>query len=175
MSLAPLPHQVDPFKWAERGMRLDLEAPLKDFSRLLDAVYSADGAVRVKGEFVPDARGHAVLDLSLESSVMMPCQRCLEPMAVEIQAQTRFHVLRDEAHAESLGEEEDYVVADEEGFLDLRDLVEDELLLSLPLVPRHESCEPPVHDVDEAANDDAAPERENPFKVLESLKQRRDE
>lgn len=172
MSTGPLPNQVDPFKWADRGMHLEADEPLARFPRLVEAVASGAGTVRVRGDFARDPRGHAVLELSLATQVALTCQRCLEPVEWPLDAQLRLHVLYSEAGAERLEEDEDYIVADEELGLDIRDIVEDELLLSLPLVPRHESCELPEEAVVEAG---VQPERENPFKVLAALKQQPDE
>jgi uncharacterized protein len=57
--------------------------------------------------------------------------------------------------------------------LDLRELVEDELLLALPLVPRHDTCPVPLNLTVDPVETDAPAERKNPFAALQALKTRR--
>lgn len=111
------------------------------------------------------------LALSADTRVWLSCQRCLQPFEVPLALARRIRFVRGEAQAEALDAElEDDVLALSRT-LDLRELVEDELLLALPLVPRHGSCPQPLpmsaageEPVDEAA------ERPHPFAALKALK-----
>ena len=104
----------------------------------------------------------------------MECQRCLGPVCAELQVDRAFRFVADEATAiaEDVETEEDLLVLTRH--LDLAELVEDELLLALPLVPRHDVCPDPLpltsSPADEAAEDAEVPP--HPFAALAGLKAR---
>ena len=101
------------------------------------------------------------------TDVTLQCQRCLGPMRVALHAERRIFFVEGEDAAATLdAETEDDVLALTPA-LDLPLLLEDELLLALPLVPRHDVCPEPLP---RAFRDDAdAPE--HPFAALAALKQ----
>lgn len=111
------------------------------------------------------------LHLHVEATFPMLCQRCLGPVDVPLLVERSFRFVPDEATAETLDEEfEEDLLALEPDF-DLHTLIEDELLMALPVVPRHDECPEPVplasSDEDfEAAN----AEKPNPFAALASLR-----
>ncbi|MDT7834510.1 YceD family protein [Aquabacterium sp. OR-4] len=133
------------------------------------------GEVRwqVQGERRAVAGGEAELWLALsaDTRVWLSCQRCLQPFEVPLALARRIRFVRGEAQAEALDAEIDDDVLALSRSIDLRELVEDELLLALPLVPRHSQCPMPLPMAADAASaDDAPAERANPFAVLQSLK-----
>lgn len=85
------------------------------------------------------------------------CQRCLQPFSTPIELERALRFVATEGEAEALdAESEDDVLALSPSF-DLIDLVEDELVLAWPLVPRHAQCSQPEHDSGGAAPGDAGP------------------
>jgi uncharacterized protein len=109
------------------------------------------------------------LALSAGAGVVLQCQRCLLPLAETVNVERQFRFVDDEATAAALDDEmEDEVLALPKS-LNLRDLVEDEMLLALPLVPRHDVCPEPLPtsfgDV-EAVESEAA----HPFAALAFLR-----
>jgi uncharacterized protein len=89
------------------------------------------------------------------------------PLAID----QRLRFVRGEAQAEALDAEIEEDVLALSKSLDLRELVEDELLLALPIVPRHGVCPQPLPLLQgDAAPPDEVPERENPFAALQGLK-----
>lgn len=130
-------------------------------------------AWQVRGERVAVPGGEAELWLALQArtSAWLTCQRCLQPVEVPLALDRRLRFVRGEAAAEALDAEiEDDVLALTRS-LDLRELAEDELLLALPLVPRHAVCPQPLPMAAEADTlDGEVPEKPNPFAVLQSLK-----
>jgi uncharacterized protein len=100
----------------------------------------------------------------------MQCQRCLTPVVTPVVAERSFRFVADEATALALddGSEEDLLVISRD--FDALALVEDELILSLPLVPLHERCPEtvPMSSVD--PDFEVAAQRPNPFGVLAGLK-----
>ena len=101
---------------------------------------------RVQGERRAKAGSPAELwlTLSVQAPVWLTCQRCLQPMAVDLALERRLRFVHGESQAEALDAESDDDVLALPRWLDLRELVEDELLLGLPLVPRHETCPQPL-------------------------------
>jgi len=109
-------------------------------------------------------RGKPSLKLDLAGQVTLCCQRCLGEMHYPLVSSTWFEVVADESAIPELDEDDDvdYIVASTQ--FDVEALVEEELLLSLPLAPRHEegAC---AGDVSIMTG-----QKQNPFKVLEGLK-----
>lgn len=116
------------------------------------------------------------LHLSVQAQVSQSCQRCLQPVELPLHIDRWFRFVRDEELAASLDAESDDDVLSLGGRLDLLELVEDELLLELPLVPRHEECPQPLPMGTSSADaEDEAPsdERPHPFAALAALKKTR--
>jgi len=123
-------------------------------------------------ELRPDAAGlpSPWLHLTVETSVPQICQRCLGPVDVAVQVDREFRFVESEAVAEQQDEEcdEDLLVTSRE--FDLAALIEDEVLMALPLVPRHDTCPVKVKMVAVDKDFDAPVEKPNPFAVLAQLK-----
>ncbi len=110
------------------------------------------------------------LTLQAQALVQLPCQRCLNGLDVALRLDTRLRFVEDEARAAELDMQCDYDVLAFERQLDLLQLIEDELLLVMPLVPRHEQC--PLPGADSVGPVAAVPdlERPNPFAALQALR-----
>jgi uncharacterized protein len=105
------------------------------------------------------------LHLHAQTVAWPTCQRCLQPFSEALVVDRALRFVDGEAQAEALdADTEDDVLALAPA-LDLRALVEDELLLAWPIVPRHAKCSAPAH----RAGDDGAPVG-GPFAALTSLK-----
>nr|WP_309574947.1 YceD family protein [Moraxella osloensis] len=99
------------------------------------------------------------------------CQRCLDPVAVSLDVDSELALLEDENHVALLDEGTEIILIDEltdDNKLWLLPMIEDELLVDLPLAPKHDDCEMAVTEVGELP--EAVAEKENPFAVLASLK-----
>lgn len=168
---------LDIVAFAEAGASLSGEDPLSHYARLSREDLDGEGKAVVRwqaqGRSEPVAGGapEIWLDLQAQTELGMQCQRCLEPMRQTLAIERSFRFVRDEATAELLDEElEDDVLVWRKDF-DLQALVEDELLMELPVAPRHEVCPstPPMqvqtHDFDAGEQ-----EKPNPFAALKALK-----
>ena len=112
------------------------------------------------------------LHLLADADVILQCQRCLLPLDEAVHVDRHFRFVADEDTAAALDDEmEDEVLALPKS-LNLRDLVEDEMLLALPLVPRHDVCPEAIPmqfgDVEEVE------EKANPFASLALLRKDKD-
>jgi uncharacterized protein len=108
------------------------------------------------------------LHLQADADVILQCQRCLLPLPEAVQVDRHFRFVADEDAAATLDDEiEDEVLVLTKS-LNLRDLVEDEMLLALPLVPRHDECPEAVPL--QFGDVEAVEEQANPFASLAILR-----
>ena len=169
------PRHLDLKAFARAQGRLSGEKPLADFERLKGEAQGPSASLvqwEVRAEMRPNQVGidQVWLHLAARTTLALVCQRCMRPVDTLIASDRWFRFAPDEATAAALDDEseEDVLVLD--GAFDLMELVEDELLMSLPMVPLHESC--PV-DVKLAVADPdfEAPEaKPSPFAKLASLR-----
>jgi len=161
---------------AQDGQPWSEVTPLKDLQRLADEAQDlAPGAAvqwQARAELRPQtgAEDQVWLHLSAHTAVPLTCQRCMAAVgtALKVDQWYRFVESEEVAMAEDDESEEDLLMMLPQ--FDLLSLIEDELLMALPLVPMHESCPvTPVFSVGDPAveTDQAKP---NPFAVLSQLK-----
>jgi uncharacterized protein len=112
------------------------------------------------------------LHLLADADVILQCQRCLLPLDEAVHVDRHFRFVADEETAAALDDETEDEVLALPKTLNLRDLVEDEMLLALPLVPRHDVCPEAIPmqfgDVEEVE------EKANPFASLALLRKDKD-
>lgn len=177
-----VPEKLDLATFIRDGARLEGEWPAASLERLAasgaeDAPASGWPAVRwrLQGE-IRQPKGGAEqfwLRVGADARVSLTCQRCLKPTEDGVDVDRWIRFVATEAEAAALDADSDEDVLAMPRHLDARELIEDELLLALPLVPRHEVCpEPLPQAVDEAPAE--LEERPNPFAALAALKRRDD-
>ncbi len=108
--------------------------------------------------------------LCARAKLARTCQRCLQPMLVELMVDRWFCFVADEATASALDDEMEDDVLVSSRSLDLIELLEDELLLAMPLVPRHEVCAEPSAGFSAGSAQSAADERPHPFAALAKMR-----
>jgi uncharacterized protein len=170
MSNGPIPPHVDPRKLADRGVTLQGEMPLADLSRLCDPLADSHGNVRTELSFGRDEHHAVVVSSRLEVEVKMVCQRCLDVVTLPIRSECYYAVVKEGGNSQAVPKGYDVLELGEDP-LDLLALVEDELLLALPIVPVHDpkDCQQPAgaHQADPVEDEVT---RSNPFSVLAQLK-----
>ena len=171
MQKVKLPHQVEPVKSALK--RSDYEGVIAtiDMARLMGSVVSSDEWVEVKVQFEKDAQGLTVFHGTLDTAVVLLCQRCNEAFDCPLHVDFCFSPVQGQQAAEALPEAYDPVEVGDHGEVNLLQLFEDELILSLPIVPFHaeEDC---AITSDDMQFGEIEPEQKqpNPFAVLKELK-----
>jgi uncharacterized protein len=182
MKTAHSPERLDVRAFARAGDRLEAQTPVNLCERLLSELVPATEAMPVirwsaQGEWRERLGGAGQCWLHLQAQVALPlvCQRCMGPVEVLLDVERSFRFVADEAAAEREDDEseEDLLVLSPQ--FDLLGLIEDELLMALPLVPRHEpDCPAPVQlSAQDGAFDEALAEgRPHPFAALAQLKRK---
>lgn len=171
------PRRLDVRALAEAAGTVEGEVPQQALTRLTASVLQpAEGAApgvrwRASAELRPVTGGAPEVWLRLDAAttVTLECQRCLQPMAEPLLVERGFRFVATEEEAERLDEETEDDVLVLARNLDLQDLVEDELILALPLVPRHEQCPQPLPQAGSAEPEPEEP-APNPFAVLAALR-----
>ncbi len=144
--------------------------PLASMTRLREVLAAIDGEVVYELDFGRDELGVAYLDVKVDAPLSLVCQRSLEPFLLPVQVRTRLGLIRAESEEAGLSPETEPLLVNESGQLVLADVVEDELLLAVPLVPVDPDSTLPDEMTGFGAGDDAAGQTENPFAVLRELK-----
>ena len=133
---------IDGFEFASAGATQEGKLPLSSFPRLQDVLVSDAGDVTYALRGVRDERGRPSLHLGVRGTLQLRCQRCLGPLSHDVQAEQVLVLAASQAEIDAepaAVDAPDRVLAGKE--MAVRDLVEDELILSLPYAPRHEDCE----------------------------------
>ena len=170
------PEHLDVANFAAQGGELSGYWPLRSLERLY-GVTDKQAGVNAEDEVswhlcgeVRRARAsdkEIWLTVKAEAKVRLQCQRCLQPMLVTLRSNSDIRFVAGEEQAAALDEESDEDVLALSRSLDAKSLIEDELLLALPLVPKHDSCpEPliaPTNEVEES-------QQPHPFAALAKLK-----
>ncbi|WP_158608537.1 YceD family protein [Stagnimonas aquatica] len=167
---AGIPLKLDVAEAVARELALQASLPLAELPRLAAALVDADGQLRVALRFVADVQALGRLQGELGGEFRLLCQRCLRPMSWTLDARFDLCLVGSEAEEERLLESCEPVLA-EGGQLVLRETLEDEALLALPIAPRcantdcaarpGETSRPEVGD-----NDRPGDTRPNPFLAL---------
>lgn len=173
MQTPSLPGKIDPWRLTAEGGHLVGVLALAALPRLTAALNRADGAVRVDLVVGVDPGGVRSIRGILQTGVDLICQRCLGPLWLLLEVPVSLGLVRSEAEADRLPEEyEPLLVA--EGVVRVADLIEDELLLALPQIPRHDDareCEANGYREPSGARALDTKEHDQPFATLASLLQ----
>ena len=157
---------IDGFEFASAGATQEGRLPLSSFPRLQDVLVSDAGEAAYTLRGVRDGRGRPSLRLQVRATLQLRCQRCLGPLLHEVQTDEVLVLATSQAEIDADPMTVDAptrVVAAKE--MAVRDLIEDELILALPLAPRHDECEARPEGNDRAAS--------SPFAGLRGMMQRK--
>jgi len=129
---------VDSVQFAKQHSSVRRSVRTSEFERLGQTAQSGEGEFRISLEGFEDSDGKPCLRLHVDGTMAVTCQRCLEPLAVEIASDRNFVLVGSEQDLMDLSDEADEVeslVADSK--LNVLTLAEDEILLQIPMAPMH--------------------------------------
>jgi len=169
MSVAPLPRVIEPLKLVEQRIDLEGRVALSECERLQETLLSSDGDIHASLRFGKDEDGQRVISGALQADVVMQCQRCLQPVSLSVQGGINLAIARHEDAVKRLpGYYDPLLLSAPE--IELWPLIEQELLLSLPIVATHPEGECKVDSSYQAKDDELQQDKPNPFAVLAELK-----
>lgn len=161
---------INSFEFAKKSLEIHGKISVLHLPRLHDVVREQDRELEYHLKGGANTQGAPELRLRVRGVVSLDCQRCLGEIEFPIDLQANFVVVPSEAALpapEDEHDDTDYLVADAE--MQVLQLVEDEVLLGLPLAPMHAdaSCA-------DGSVTGSGKKKENPFKVLQGLKLQKD-
>lgn len=165
---ANVPETLDAWRMVQARRRFDGQVNLAQLTRLQGLVADAEGTCSYALEFGrDDVLRVSYVELSITTELPLTCQRSMQRFLLPVSVVQRLGLIRDEEEESSLPEEYEALLVPEDGELRPLDLVEDELVLAVPVVP--------LSPDGEAVNRDWAPTEEetskaNPFAALAALK-----
>tara|TARA_R110000824_G_scaffold288508_2_gene476649 strand:+ start:239987 stop:240553 length:567 start_codon:yes stop_codon:yes gene_type:complete len=173
MSLLPFPEKIDVRKFFSRHVNFNTNLPLSAFSRLSEFIRPGaeidSSELKVELNYIVDEEGRFLISGRMNGLVDLTCQRCLQGVEHKLSTEFKVQILDEleEGGDRELAEDELDVALAQEGQLDLLGLLEDELILSLPLVAYHDelNCNEAL-----VALKASAQNKPSPFAELETLK-----
>ncbi len=164
--------RVDVWQLARTQGEQEGSAALNEFVRLLSDLPEQPARMvqwQLAGE--TDSHGRPFLNVHAHTTLVLECQRCLTLFDYSLQAHTRVQLVKTEEELADESVEEDPDVPDRvlgSAHFDVLAFVEDELILALPYVPKHEVCPSLPDELESAQGSDSR--RPSPFSVLSELK-----
>lgn len=167
----PLPGTLDIRKAASRGAIVQGTSKPLELPRFRDLLAADEGLVEAVFTFSRDEEGRYLAQVVTDSEVTVTCQRCLQPMPVQLHTDSTLAVVWTDEQARHLPASLEPVIATGEE-CSLRELVEDELILALPPFSYHEQadCNTVLADMNAQPEADGPATKSNPFDVLAQLK-----
>lgn len=164
----PLPAMIKPLKLARQEGKLQGHMPLEQLTLLAADCVSNEGTV--EADLTLKMEGpRAEIHGSASATVKLVCQRCLDAADVPLKVQIALGFVQTEEQAKELPSSlEPFLLEEEE--IPLASLLEQELILALPIVAYHSDCEPFPYQGGEDQAPSSVEEKPNPFAVLEQLK-----
>jgi uncharacterized protein len=160
---------VDPL--ADGQASIDFSIPLAEFPRLTPLLARTEGEVRGHVRFAREL-GIPVANVEVDCEVELTCQRCFGPMKWPVEGDERVAMVASDTEADRVPEGRETIFAPDHR-ISLRDLVEEEMLLQLPIVPLHEPADCAEQPSEPAPEREPASENvQRPFERLGELLKR---
>jgi DUF177 domain-containing protein len=131
------PLEVD--RLADGGADVDFAVPLAELAGLRTAGAGVAGSVHGRAHFTREA-GIAVAELALKGAATLECQRCMQPLQLPLDSVVRVGLIGSEAEVGRVPPDLEPMLAPG-GRISIGELVTEEILLSLPIVPLHEESQ----------------------------------
>ena len=160
------PQSINPLRLAKNKEQIKGSLSLDSLARLEDILLDNHGQVQYSLSFDFDASGICLIKSYIDTAVLLQCQRCLKSVIIEIQKSSVLGTYKDSDEFKKLEDNYEPCQLDEE-FILVEKLVEDELLLAMPLIPLHSNKKCIGQDALKALN---VNNKMNSFSALAKLK-----
>jgi uncharacterized protein len=171
MAEAALPKRLDAIRFVDNETVLSSSLDVNLFKRFQEAVEDVNGPVDFKLAFQRDAEDHMFIDGECSTKATMVCQRCLDAVVLEVRGEFQIGLAFSDEKAKHLPKQYEPAIMDHNGNIDSFELVEDELILALPMFAYHADGECVIKQPEADTEQVEVTERkDNPFAVLQQLK-----
>ena len=168
MSVA-LPDVIDAWRMVAARRIFEGRIALAALPRLGESLADSTGACSYQVEFGRDEFGFAFVELKAEAALPLICQRTLERFELPVRIEQRLGLIRDEREEAALPSGYEPLLMPEDARLHPVELIEDEFILAVPLVPVKPGTEA-IEARWESSAEEMEDERPNPFAALSALK-----
>ncbi|ADE16164.1 protein of unknown function DUF177 [Nitrosococcus halophilus Nc 4] len=172
-----LPDRILPWQLARSGRTLQGQVPLAQMPQLGQEILNRQSVAEVELAFDCDEGGCCFAQGRIRADLQLVCQRCLQPVEIELDTQTKLGLMVAESEIHRWPDEYEPWIVEPEETASLWSLVEEELLLALPIVARHPLGECPqgevpqwVVDQDKKEEQGTSQQGSSPFAVLKNFK-----
>ncbi|MEH6453257.1 MAG: 23S rRNA accumulation protein YceD [Psychromonas sp.] len=173
MQKVKLPISVDPVRAAQKRLELDSRIPKELMSRLAESTISVHSDINTSFSFDIDKQKLRIFQGKASVAVELICQRCNAPMIYQCEAEFTYCPVHNEEQENNLPDAYEAIYYDENGEVNLHQVVEDELILTLPQIAKHaiEECQQSEFELTFGEIDEEE-QRPNPFEALAQLKRK---
>ena len=129
---------IDSISFAKKSESLQGKIAIGRLERVRESLASSQGDIKFQLQGELDNQRRPSLRLSISGQVLLTCQRCLADFSHALMVERRLVLVASESELPEVEDEDpdvDFLVAD--GKMNVQDLIEDEIILGLPLAPKH--------------------------------------
>jgi uncharacterized protein len=163
-----LSQSINPLRLAKARKQIKGSLQVGSFGRLEGVLLDKSGELQYSLSFDFDEARTCIVECTIDAQLTFECQRCFKPVAIDIHKSSLLAIVKDKDDFDALAQEYEPLELDEE-HISVEELVEDELLLAIPLSPLHSEDDCSGKQVLDKVNADAKPQ---PFAVLATLKKK---
>ena len=161
-----LPNKINFFNFAKKEVKLNGDYKVSELSRLSEIASNENDKVEVDLSFRLVNGRIPCIEGEIKSILILDCQRCLDSLQVDLKVPFDIAFVRNEFQADSLDDKFEIYLIGEEEELDTKNLITDEILLSIPMAPSHDfDC-----GLKTDKGDLVEEVREHPFDALKNIK-----
>ncbi|MEN6584976.1 MAG: YceD family protein [Sulfuricella sp.] len=158
---------VDNLEFARHGAVLQGELVIAELDRLQEHLRSNQGVLKYTLSGKTGKKGESLLECSVDGKLVLQCQRCLEALEYPIHVVSTLKVVKGLTQFDDIGDEDEAVDSiPASTAMNVSAMIEEEILLNLPISPLHAPGACREQDGAKSAKD----ERTNPFGALAALK-----
>lgn len=165
---ARIPEIIDPFFLADKHRMYEGEILLSDFARLGEKITNLDDRVVFRLNFSKIGK-LSTIDGFVRAKICLECQNCLQPVDVGVDSDVKLAIVHSDEEAGLITEDYEPLLCNEEK-INFTDIIEDEILLSLPAIPKHEHDCFARQEAELEIEENGQSEQDSPFSVLATIK-----
>ena len=169
MKKSQLPARFDPRPFALKGYSAAGVVPVSQLKRIVPKLFTEEGQFSYELNFKRD-RSLLSIEGTFSGDCVLECQRCMGAMYFTTEIEIKLGIIDAEPETDNLPEGVDPLVVEDD--ISVQEILEDELLLALPIVPLHEpeDCKVKMQKPVDKIEVSTKGEKSSPFDVLKTLK-----